>query len=84
MLVINTDQAAAKELNIATAAERYTLTADSLLEDEVKLNGSYLELGPNNAFPSLTGIPVQPGKVIFDPKSITFLIFRNAGNSNAQ
>ena len=45
LLAINTDRSASQSLDLAMAAERYTLTAPSLDATSMQLNGSELKLG---------------------------------------
>jgi hypothetical protein len=60
LLVINNDKAASQSLDLATPAERYTLTAKRLSDRTVQLNGAELKLGPNDALPELKGTPTKP------------------------
>ena len=48
LLAINTDRTAAMTLRLPVSSERYTLSADDMQSAEVKLNGTALELGPND------------------------------------
>ena len=61
MLVINTDRAAAQDLELATATDRYTLTAPKLEGATVQLNGTELKLGADDAIPPFTAAPLLPG-----------------------
>ena len=60
--------------------ERYTLAADDLQSDTVKLNGAALELGPGDEFPRLAGMSSPPDMVELPPATITFLTIENAKN----
>jgi hypothetical protein len=84
MLVINNDKTAPQSLNLATQAERYTLTAKSLSDRVVQLNGNDLKLGADDALPELKGTPTKPGQITFAPASITFLAVRDAHNTSAK
>jgi hypothetical protein len=84
LLVINADRSAAHSFELATAAERYTLTADNLEGTRVQLNGSELRLGSNDDLPPLAGLPTRPDRLTFGPASITFLAIPNAGNASCQ
>jgi hypothetical protein len=84
VLVINNDKTASQSLNLATAAERYTLTAKNLTDRVVRLNGNELKLEPNDALPELKGIQTKPGQLTFAPASITFLAVRDAHNTQAK
>ena len=84
LVVINTDPSAAQSLNLATAGERFTLTARNLSDTIVQLNGNELKLGAHDALPALRPVSTKPGLLTFAPASITFLTIRNAGNRSAQ
>jgi len=81
LLAINTDRSASQSLDLAEAAERYTLTAASLDATSIQLNGSRLKLGEDDAMPSLTGISTGSGHLTFPPSTITFLAIPNANNA---
>jgi len=80
MLVINTDRAAAQDLELATATDRYTLTAPKLDGAIVQLNGTELKLGADDAIPRFTAAPAAAGRLTFEPASITFLAVPNANH----
>jgi len=61
LLAINTDRTAAATLRLPVSSERYTLSADDLQSTEVKLNGTVLELGPNDELPRLAAMTSPPG-----------------------
>jgi heparanase len=84
LLVINPDRAASQELEIPVRSDRYTLTAQELTSSSVQLNGRNLELGAEDALPSLQGEPTPPGKLLFAPASITFLALADAKNSSSR
>jgi hypothetical protein len=84
LLVINNDKTASRSLNLATAAERYILTAKNLTDRVVQLNGNELKLGPNDALPELKGVQTKPGQLAFAPASITFLAMEDAHNSSSK
>jgi hypothetical protein len=46
------------DLSSPMASEKYTLSAEPLQSDKVRLNGIVLELGANDALPSLKVSPV--------------------------
>jgi heparanase len=73
LLIVNTDQGASRELVIPMAAERFTLSAEELLDTTVDLNGAQLKLDANGELPALAGVPTPPGRVSVSPASITFL-----------
>ena len=84
LLMINTDQAAARTLSIPIAGERYTLSSNDLQSKTVQLNGAELKLGAGDALPVLAGIATQPGNVEFGPATITFVALPQAGNRACQ
>ena len=58
LLAINTDRTNVATLRLPVASERYTLSADQLQSAEVKLNGTVLELGPNDDLPRFAAVTV--------------------------
>jgi hypothetical protein len=84
LLAINTDQSAAQSLDLAEAAERYTLTAPSLEAMSIQLNGNEAKLGDDDAMPRLTGISTGSGRLTFPPATITFLAIPNANNASCR
>ena len=61
-LAINASNGA-QSLQIATGAERYTLSAPELQSSGVQLNGTELKLGANDAIPQIGGVRVPSGTV---------------------
>jgi heparanase len=84
LLVINADRQRSFDINVATASERYTLTAKQLQDTTVELNGKTLELTSNGDLPQLRGEPENAGLVSLAPVSITYLSLAKAGNANCQ
>jgi hypothetical protein len=82
LLIINADRQHSFELNLLTASERYTLTAEKLEDTTVELNGKPLRLTSSGDLPQVGGEPVNAGRVSFVPTSITYLTVANAGNAN--
>lgn len=80
LLAINTDRDNPRTLTLPEPGRRHTLTADPLDSKTVKLNGTELELGPDDALPNLSGAPIGAGDVTLDPATITFLTIPGAGN----
>ena len=80
LLAINTDRTNAASLRLPATSERYTLSADDLQSVEVRLNGTVLELGPNDDFPRLAAVTSPPGSVEIGPATITFLTVGDAKN----
>jgi hypothetical protein len=84
VLAISADSAASQSLAIPRGARRYTLTAGTLTDAKIMLNGTALELGADDALPALTGVPVDSGGVDLAPASITFFAFAHAGNASCK
>ena len=84
LLAINTSRTAPLSLDIPAAGERYTLTAQKLLDNTVELNGTELKLGANDALPRLTATPTRAGTLTFAPASITFLAIQKANNASCR
>ena len=80
LLAINTDRTAAAALRLPVSSERYTLSADDLQSVDVKLNGTALELGPNDDLPQFAAVTSPPGSVEIAPATITFLTVADAKN----
>jgi hypothetical protein len=80
LLAINTDRTNAVTLRLPVSSERYTLSADHLQSTGVKLNGTVLELGPNDDLPRLAAMTSPPGPVEIGPVTIAFLTVGDAKN----
>jgi heparanase len=80
LLAINTDQTGTAPLDLASPADRYTLSARTLDDERVQLNGRDLALGAGDALPALRADRVRAGRVDLAPASITFLAVADAGN----
>lgn len=80
MLVLNTGQHQSESLVIPAAATRYTLSATTLTDKTVALNGHPLQLGSDDAIPRLQGQATGAGLLEFAPSTITFLGIPKAGN----
>jgi hypothetical protein len=84
LLILNADRQRSLELNLPTASERYTLTAEKLEETTVELNGEPLRLTSSGDLPQIGSEPVKAGRVSFAPISITYLAVAKAGNAYCQ
>ena len=84
VLAINADKKAAQSMAIPARAERYTLTAQDLLDTAVELNGNELKLGAGDTLPQLKGVAAPAGAVTLAPASITFLAFPKAQNASCR
>ncbi|KRR06181.1 hypothetical protein CQ12_11365 [Bradyrhizobium jicamae] len=80
LLAINTSRTNAIALRLPEASERYTLSAEDLQSEAVKLNGAALELGPNDELPQLAAATAPPDTVELLPATITFLTIADAKN----
>jgi hypothetical protein len=80
LLAINTHRTTAATLRLPVTSERYTLSADDLQSTGVKLNGTALELGPNDDLPRLAAVTSPPGAIEIAPATITFLTVGDAKN----
>jgi heparanase len=84
LLIINADRQHSFEMDLPTASERYTLTAEKLEDTTVELNGKPLRVTSSGDLPQFGGEPVKAGRISFAPTSITYLPIRKAGNANCQ
>lgn len=84
LLAINIDRNAARTLSVSGDSEQYTLSAATLEDTRVQLNGKALELGPGDSLPELRGVPARSGQISLPPASITFLVFQQAHNSSCR
>jgi hypothetical protein len=84
LLIINADRQHSFEMDLPTASERYTLTAEKLEDTTIELNGKPLRVTSSGDLPQFGGEPVKAGRISFAPTSITYLLIRKAGNANCQ
>ena len=84
MLAINLDKSNPQSIDLTLAAERFTLTATTLSDGQVMLNGKPLALAADDNLPVLNGTPVEAGSVELAPESITFIAITNAQNSSCK
>lgn len=82
ILAMNTDRNAARTVSVSGDSERYTLSARSLEDTVVQMNGRELNLRANDSVPEFHGVPVRSGQISLPPASITFLVFRQAHNKS--
>lgn len=82
LLIINTNSTKDLVLNIPSNGERYTLTSNELMGNNVKLNGKELQLNENDELPEIKGQKVKSGLMHFEPTSITFIVFNNPTKKN--
>jgi Glycosyl hydrolase family 79, N-terminal domain len=81
LLVINAERTSAVILQLPLPSERYTLSAKHLQSAEVRLNGSALDLDPDDRLPRLVAVRSPAGSVELAPTTITFLTIADAGNA---
>ncbi|WP_414476076.1 hypothetical protein [Microvirga sp. M2] len=84
LLAINNSRTQPESIDLPTAAERYTLTAHKLEDEQVQLNGHPVELQANGELPELQGQHVPAGPMDLAPVSITFLTVIGAGNASCR
>jgi len=84
LLAINTSKVDAMLLHIPTTSERFTLTAQKLMDKQVQLNGKVLKLGVNDTLPDMKRVAIHSGRITFAPESITFLAMPKANNESCR
>jgi len=84
LLAINTSATDGHAIQLPLAAERYTLTAEKLESDRIRLHGQELKLGADDQLPPLQGHHIERGQVELVPASITFLSMEGAENRNCR
>ena len=84
VLAIHADRAGTQSIDLPMEAELYSLTAPDLMGTHVQLNGNELELGADEALPSLKGEAAKQGTIMLAPASITFLAFPKAANASCK
>jgi len=80
LLAINNSRTESSAIDLDASSERYTLAGADLQSGDVTLNGEPLQLGPNDALPSMAGSSLRQGRIRFDPATITFLAIPAADN----
>jgi len=84
LLALNTSRTETNAIDLPTTADAYTLTATSLEDTHVRLNGQPLSMQTNGELPVLEGQHVPAGRVTLAPASITFLRLAVAGNASCR
>jgi heparanase 1 len=84
LLAINNSRTESESIDLRVAAQRYTLTAKDLQNEQVELNGHALKLQSNGDLPPLEGQQIHAGNVVFAPVTITFLAVAEAGNASCR
>ncbi len=80
LMAINTNRTTPEFIALPLPADRYTLTAQTLEDSQVQLNGHELALGASDELPRLQGNRTPSGALELAPASITFLAVADAGN----
>lgn len=81
IVAMNTDAKAKHSIGIATPAEKYVLTSDSLTSNDVSLNGTVLHANADGSLPAFNNQHVNAGTIELDPVSIVFLAVPSAKNA---
>lgn len=84
LLAINNSRTRPTSIQLSTAADRYTLSAQDLDAKQVQLNGTPLKLTAQDELPTLAPVGVAAGAIELQPASITFLAVSGAQNSNCR
>jgi hypothetical protein len=78
------DRSVPQSVDLATASDRYTLSASELQSAQVQMNGDDLKLGSDDTLAPLIGVSIAPGQVTFAPATITFLAIPNAKDASCR
>lgn len=84
LVAINLSTEAQASIDLPVAARSYTLTADTLENHKVKLNGQVLELNRNDRLPALVGAKSRKGTLELSPATITFFAIPQARNADCR
>jgi heparanase 1 len=82
-VAINLDPAE-KALSIPIAGQRYTLSAPQLSSPTLLLNGTVVNIADDGTVPPISGQSVEAGLQRFAPRTITFITFKRANNTNCK
>lgn len=83
VLAINLDNNNLRTVNILAPAQLYSLREGNNPSEAV-LNGSLLQLDPDDNLPELEGVGVEPGALELSPESINYIIFPESENAVCQ
>ncbi|MEO6091964.1 MAG: hypothetical protein ABIT04_02510 [Novosphingobium sp.] len=83
LAAINLSQTATTTLSLPSRVHRYTLSADDLKAETVRLNGSALALD-GDRLPAMRPTASRAGEVTLPSASITFLAMPSAGNKSCR
>lgn len=73
-LIINNSTTEDTTVELPQDAVRYTLSAEKLRSDVMKLNGKDLVLGENDTLPEMDGVQQAAGTLTLAPATCTFLV----------
>ena len=73
-IYVNNSKEETAEVTVPTACERYSLHADRLRAEHIKLNGTLLEMVDENTMPELLPVKEAAGVVTLAPATLTFLV----------
>lgn len=80
VLAINNSRSEPTELDLPLPSQRYTLSAATLEDTQVQLNGHVLALGKGDTLPPLDGEATAAGRVSLAPVTINFFAIEDAKN----
>lgn len=80
IVAINLSRSEPARLTLKAPVERYTLSADKLDSEAVKLNGRGLQLTATDELPALKPVRTGAGVLTLAPATISFLAAPEAGN----
>jgi hypothetical protein len=84
LLAINNSRTVSQTLQQTAAADRYTLSAQTLEGGEVQLNGQALNLQADGELPTIQGRRTPAGTITLAPATVTFLAFPDAGHASCR
>ena len=73
-MIINNSKTEETEIEFGKSADVYLLSGDDLRSKDMKLNGKILELGLDDAFPTIDPEICMDGKVYLPPVSVAFVV----------
>jgi len=80
VLAINLDERDKRVVRISTPAQLYSLR-EGATPAQALLNGTPLQLGPDDSLPIPKGVSVEPGSLELLPESVNFIAFSESGNT---
>jgi len=83
VLAINLDEREKRSLRLSAPAQLYSLR-EGATPAQTLLNGTPLQLGPDDILPIASGVSVETGSLELLPKSVNFITFPESGNTACQ